>query len=38
MDIGMEGLSYPTETSHAQWELELVARDIYGRMVRRCKL
>ena len=30
----MEGLSYPTETSSAQWELELTARDIYANAVR----
>ena len=30
----MEGLSYPTETSSAQWELELTARDICARAVR----
>ena len=32
--FGMEGLSYPTETSSAQWELELTARDIYANAVR----
>ena len=32
--FGMEGLSHPTETSSAQWELELTARDIYARAVR----
>ena len=31
----MEGLGFPTETSTAQWELELTARDIYARAVRR---
>jgi hypothetical protein len=28
---GLEGLSWPTETSHAQWELELSAREVFGR-------
>jgi len=30
----MEGLGFPTETSSAQWELELVARDVYARATR----
>ena len=30
----MEGLSFPTETSTAQWELELMARDIYAKAAR----
>ena len=29
----MEGLGFPTETSTAQWELELTARSIYSRAV-----
>ena len=29
----MEGLGFPTETTTAQWELELTARSIYGRAV-----
>jgi protein farnesyltransferase subunit beta len=32
--FGMEGLAFPTDTSSAQWELELTARDIYARAVR----
>ena len=31
--FGMEGLGFPTETSTAQWELELTARSIYSRAV-----
>ena len=29
----MEGFGFPTETSTAQWELELTARSIYSRAV-----
>ena len=31
--FGMEGLGFPTETTTAQWELELTARGIYGDAV-----
>ena len=31
--FGMEGLGFPTETSTAQWELELTARSIYSQAV-----
>ena len=32
--FGLEGMDFPTETTVAQWEVELTARDIYDRAVR----